>query len=245
MRGWLRSYPVMTQRQRGYAELEAGCADIREYSPVIVPGLLQTPGYARVRIVSSRPLMAGASESDRTPTEDPETEVAARLARQSLLTRDVDPPRYMAVLEEAALSRRAGPPDVLRAQLNQLCRLAELPNVTLQVLPRDTTIANWYLPHTAFSLYRFADPQDPETLAIEGLSTNLILTDRDEISRYTMVFEWLQAAAYSPEETLSWLTEAAGRRRPVAPHRQSAAPARGPVVPPTQRGPRAERLSES
>lgn len=245
MRSWLRSYPVMTQRQRGYAELEAGCAEIQEYSPVIVPGLLQTPGYARVRIVSSRPLMTSTSQSDRPQTEDPETEVAARLARQSLLTRDVDPPRYTAVLEEAALSRRAGPPDVLRAQINQLCRLAELPNVTIQVLPREATIANWYLPHTAFSIYRFADPQDPDTLAIEGLSTNLILTDRDEISRYTMVFEWLQTAAYSPEDTVAWLTEAAGRRRGVAPPRQPAVPARAPGVPPTQRSPRAERLSES
>lgn len=245
MRGWLRSYPVMTQRQRGYAELEAGCADIREYSPVIVPGLLQTPGYARVRIVSSRPLMTVAAEPDRTGTDDPETEVAARLARQSLLTRDVDPPRYTAVLEEGALGRRAGPPDVLRAQLNQLCRLAELPNVTLQVLPREATISNWYLPHTAFSLYRFADPQDPETLAIEGLSTNLVLTDRDEISRYTVVFEWLQAAAYTPEETLSWLAEAAGRRRTTNPSRPPlATPVRGPAMPPAQRGPRSERLTE-
>lgn len=240
MRGWLRSYPVMTPRQRSYAELEAGCADIREYSPVIVPGLLQTKEYARTRIVSSRPLTSYSSDADKSDVDDPETEVEARMARQSLLTRETDPPRYSAVLEEAALCRRAGPPEVLRAQLNQLCKLAALPNVTLQVLPRETTIANWYLPHTAFSLYRFADPQDPETLAIEGLSTNLVLTDRDELDRYTVVFEWLQSAALTAEDTLSWLADTAGRGQgdPIRP-----APTRGPTTPPTQRR-RTERLTE-
>ena len=202
MRGWLRSYRAMTPRQRGFAELEAGCADIREYSPVIVPGLLQTREYARTRIVSFRPLTAYSSEADKSDVDDPETEVEARMARQSALIRETEPPRYSAVLEEAALGRRAGPPEVLRAQLNQLCRLAALPNVTLQVLPRDARIANWYQPHTGFSLYRFADPQDPETLAIEGHSTNLMLTDRDELDRYTVVFEWLQSAALTAEDTL-------------------------------------------
>lgn len=257
MRGWLRSYPVMTQHQRAYAELEAGCADIREYSPVIVPGLLQSPGYARVRIVSSRPLMADPEDPERATTEDPETEVAARLARQSLLTRDVEPPRYSAVLEEATLGGRAGPPDVLRGQLAQLCKLAALPNVTIQVLPRETTIGNWYLPHTAFSIYRFADPQDPETLAIEGLSTNLVLTDRDELNRFTLLFEWLQRAALTPDETLSWLSDAARRRdpaesaRPAAPAPSTGLPSPPPTpptrtakMPPTQRSPHTTHLTD-
>lgn len=55
-RGWLRAYAVMTQRQRGYAELEAGSVQIREYAASIIPGLLQTPEYARIRILSSRSL---------------------------------------------------------------------------------------------------------------------------------------------------------------------------------------------
>ncbi|MFC6014823.1 helix-turn-helix domain-containing protein [Plantactinospora solaniradicis] len=237
IRSWLRSYPVMTPRQRGYAELEAGCAEIREYSPVIVPGLLQTKAYVKLRILSSRQLV---NDPDRDDTEDTDTEVAARLARQSLLTRDVEPPHYSAVIEEAALGVRAGPRDVVRAQLIQLRKLAMLPNVTLQVLLAEQTIADWYLPHTAFSLYRFAEPQDPETLAIEGLSTNLMLTDQDEISTYSVVFEWLQDSALSPEETLSWLADEAGQR--AGPIRNSAA--RGSAVPPAQRSRRTGRLTE-
>jgi Domain of unknown function (DUF5753) len=77
--------------------------------------------------------------------------------------------------------------------------------VTVQVLPSDSVIHGFYLPQTAFSLYRFADPHDPETLMIEGLTTDLMLTGRPDLDRYTTVFRWLQDAAMTPDETLSWL----------------------------------------
>jgi transcriptional regulator with XRE-family HTH domain len=216
-RGWLREYPVMTQRQRGYAELESGCADIREYAPAIVPGLLQTPGYARVRILSSRAF----SEPVGDRQLDPEAEVAARLARQAILNRPIDPPEYEAVLDEAALTARGGPAEVMREQLAHLAALAQLPNVTVRVLPREATIGEWYLPHTAFSLYRFADPGDPETLAVEALATDLLLTEKADIARYTLVFEWLRGASLTPDLSHKWLAEAAAST-PNVPGRRSA-----------------------
>jgi transcriptional regulator with XRE-family HTH domain len=200
VRRWMRAYPVMTQRQRRYAELEAGSVEIREYAPSIVPGLLQTPDYARARITSAQ----GLTTLDR-PTEDPEVEVGARIARQSLLTRPLAPPQYSAVVDEAALGPRGGLPAVVRGQLARLAEVAVLPNVTVQVLPHDAVIHDFYLPHTAFSLYRFADPQDPETLMIEGLTTDVMLTDRAELDRHAMVFRWLQDAALTADDTLSWL----------------------------------------
>ncbi|MFC0006914.1 helix-turn-helix domain-containing protein [Micromonospora siamensis] len=240
MRGWLlKNYPVMTQQQRGWAELEAGCAEISEYNPVLVPGLLQTPGYAKLRILSARQVdqLAG----DPEPGEDPETEVRARLARQSLLTRSPDAPRYTAVLEEAALNgHRAGPPEVLREQLGHLCELAMLPNVTLHLLERDTRIADFFLPPTAFSLYRFADPLDPETLAIEGGFTDVMSTEVNTLNRYKVVFEWLCSAALSASDTLSWLFEATGRLTEAA---GPPAVASGPATAPVQRRP-AGRLTD-
>ncbi|MFI7604200.1 helix-turn-helix domain-containing protein [Micromonospora sp. NPDC049366] len=239
MRGWLRNFPVMTQQQRSWAELEAGCAEISEYNPVLVPGLLQTPGYARVRIVSAR--QVGEQAGDPEPTEEPETEVQARLARQTLLTREPDAPRYTAVLEEAALGRRAGPPEVLHEQLEQLCELALLPNVNLHVLPRDTPIGDWYLPPTAFSVYRFADPLDPETVAIEGGFTDVMSTEAKTLNRYKVVFEWLCTAALPTSDTLSWLIEATGRLT------ETAAPstvAYGSATAPVQRRRDSGRLTD-
>ncbi|WP_433533637.1 helix-turn-helix domain-containing protein [Micromonospora sp. CA-263727] len=239
IRGWLKSYPAMTQQQRGFAELEAGCAEISEYNPVLVPGLLQTTGYARVRISSARLVdqEAGGPEVE----EDIETEIKARLARQSLLLRETDAPRYTAVLEETALGHRAGPPKVLGEQLAQLCELAMLPNVTLHVLPRDTPIGRWYLPPTAFSLYRFADPLDPETLAIEGGFTDVMSTEAIALNRYKVVFEWLCTAALSATDTLSWLMESSGRLSgAVIP----STVVNGPATAPVQRRGYSGRLTE-
>ncbi|OZV82428.1 transcriptional regulator [Micromonospora echinospora] len=230
IRAWLKSYGAMTEHQRSYAELEAGCAEIREYNPVLVPGLLQTAAYARVRIVSAR-----LAEEDTDP-QSIETEVSARLARQALL-QTADAPRYRAVLEEGALGRRAGPAEVIREQLVQLCELAACPNVTIQVLPRDATIGDWYLPPTAFSLYRFPDPADPETLAIEGGFTDVVSHDANALNRYKMVFEWLSTAARSPSDSLTWLVEAA----------ETAAPptaAYGSPTAPAQRRGISERFTE-
>ncbi|RKN39903.1 helix-turn-helix domain-containing protein [Micromonospora endolithica] len=239
VRGWLRNFPVMTEQQRGFAELEAGCAVISEYNPVLVPGLLQTAAYARIRIASAQEVDEGAG--DPGSTEDVETQVQARLARQTLLSRGPDAPQYTAVLEEAALCGRTAPPEVLREQLAQLCELAILPNVTLHVLPQDTRIGSWYLPPTAFSLYRFADPQDPETVAIEGGFTDVMSTEAKALNRYKVVFEWLSTAALSASDTLSWLIEATGRLP------GSAAPstvAYGTATAPPQRRRHSGRLTE-
>jgi transcriptional regulator with XRE-family HTH domain len=225
-RGWLRSYPVMTARQRGYAELEAGSSEILEYGPSILPGLLQTPGYTRTRLLSSRPLLAG--DESESEGEDPETEIAARVARQSLLTREVDPPRYEAVLDEATLTGRGGPPAVLGTQLHHLSHLTTLPNVTLRVLAPRSPIGDWYLPETAFSIYRFADPDDPDTVAVEALAADMVLAEEAILARYVRVFEWLREAARSPEESATWIAEAATASGPAAPE-----PAR--PVPPAQR----------
>ncbi|MBB4960090.1 helix-turn-helix domain-containing protein [Micromonospora polyrhachis] len=243
IRSWLRRFPAMTESQRVYAELESGCAEIREYSPVIVPGLLQTELYAMTRITSMRPLTSISDKPEKNETETPENEVRARKSRQDLLRQSFEPPHYYAVLEEAALGRRAGPPEVIRGQLAKLREDAELPNVTIQVLLRDAIIAEWYLAHTAFSLYRLADPLDPQTLAIEGISTNQVLTDHEELHRYSVVFDWLRAAALTPEETRDWLAEKAKELSTRS--SRSTLPLGQRTKPPTQRSRRSgESLAE-
>ncbi|WFE42221.1 helix-turn-helix transcriptional regulator [Micromonospora sp. WMMD998] len=234
MRGWMRKFPVMTEQQRAFAELEAGCAEISEYSPVLVPGLLQTPGYARHRILSAAKVAEEAGDPD---PEDPETEVGARRSRQALLEHVT---RYTAVLEETAFGRRAGPPEVLREQLVHLCELARLPNVELRLLLRDTQVGDWYVPPTAFSVYRFADPLDPETLAIESGFGDVMSTEVSTLNRYKVVFEWLCSSALSASDTISWLIEATG---PLTGTAVESTVASGPATAPTQRRPGSGRLT--
>lgn len=197
-RAWMRAYPVMTPRQRNYAELEAGCDQIMEFGACIVPGLLQTEDYARLRI-ESQPLRSAESHS--------ETEVAVRMARQSVLTRKIDPPGYEVIIDEHALGPRVGPDNVRAAQFARLAAAAMLPNVTVRVLRRGTPVGPHYLPYTGFSIYHFADPDDPETVAIETLARELVLSDHESVLRYVQVFDWLREAALDPNATKAWLNE--------------------------------------
>lgn len=194
-RGWWRSIAGLGQRQRGYAELEIGVAEIREYTQFHVPGLLQTSDYARVRVMSGRDLYGNL---------DLEADSRAREARQGVLRRE-DPPRYEAIIEESALVRNVAPPEVMGDQLKHLVTLAELPNVTIRVLLSSAKVGDFHVPHTAFSLYRFPDPADPETIALETMTSDVHLRDEEDLTQYKMVYGWLRDAALPPEKSVDYL----------------------------------------
>ncbi len=194
-RGWWRSFADLGHRQRGYAELEAGVVELRQYHQSLVPGLLQTPDYARARVRSVMEIYGSL---------DVAAEVAARQTRQALLTADY-PPRYQAIIDEAALRRTAAPADVMAAQLSRLVELSALPAVTLRVLPLEARIGDYYVPHNSFSLFRYADPEDPDIAVVETVTSDLHLADDEDVSRYRLVFDWLAAAALPPEESVTFL----------------------------------------
>ncbi|MGH3822640.1 MAG: helix-turn-helix domain-containing protein [Pseudonocardiaceae bacterium] len=194
-RGWWRSFADLGHRQRGYAELEAGVIELREYQQSMIPGLLQTPDYARTRVLSELPIHG---------RRDVGAEVTARQARQAVLTTE-NPPRYQAIIDEAALRRRAAPAEVVAAQLARLVELSALPSVTLRVLPLTAQIAEFYVPHTSFSLYRFTDPEDPDIVVLETLTSDLHLGDEEDVSRYKLLFDWLADVALPPEDSVTFL----------------------------------------
>ncbi|MFC0003182.1 DUF5753 domain-containing protein [Micromonospora siamensis] len=193
-RGWWKSLGEMGERQRTYAELEAGAATILDYHPALVPGLLQTPAYARLRVAAGRLLH---------PEVDVEADVRARLARQDVLW-GAEPPEYTALLDERACDPAGVPDEVWREQLRHLVTLAGRPNVRLRVLPRAATPGGPH-PLTPFTCYSFPDPADPRTVMVEALTTDLRLVAEHDVSRYERVAEWLLAAALSAEESVALL----------------------------------------
>ena len=196
-RRWLRAYPVMTPRQRGYAELEAGSARILEYGAGIVPGLLRAPDYARLRVAS----VPACPEISSV-----EAEVAACLGRQAILGRGEDAPHYEAVIEEQALLGRGAPEQIRASQIGHIETLASLPNVTIRVLRSGTAVGPNFAPYTGFSIYHFSDPGDPETVAVETLARELVLSDHVTVRRYVQVFNWLRESALDAERTRDWLS---------------------------------------
>ena len=194
-KGWW--HPYSTVLTGAYVGLEAEANSVRAYEQQVVPGLLQTEEYARAMIRSARPDIS---------TDEVERRVRVRMERQSLLMQD-DPIDLWMVLDEAVLSRPVGGDAVMRAQLHHLVVTAELPNVTLQVLPF-LAGAHAGMDGT-FTILDFPEPTDTDVVYAENATGGLFLEKADELRKYVFIFDHIRAAALRPEESVSLLAELA------------------------------------
>jgi transcriptional regulator with XRE-family HTH domain len=192
--GWWQHYgDVLPRWFRTYVDLESAATLIRTYEGQFIPGLLQTDDYIRA-VIGGAQLEESSEEMGRR--------VRLRMARQTLLTRE-HPPRLWAVVDEAALRRPVGGPEVMRGQLERLIDASKLPNVTLQVLPFAVG-AHSGMPG-AFSILRFADPELPDVVYLEHLTNAVYLDKRDEVERYLDVMESLCDDSEHPGRTVELL----------------------------------------
>ncbi len=195
--GWWHRYgDVLPGWFQAYLGLEAATTLIRTYEVQFVPGLLQTPDYARAVIL----LGHGAARTDEI-----ERRIAVRMGRQQVLTR-ADAPQLWAVIDEAVLRRPIGGRAVMRAQIASLIETAKLPNVTLQVIPFEA--GGHHAAGGAFTLLRFADDELPDVAYLEQLTGALYLDKRDDVDCYAEVMERLSAEAEPPERTVEILEQA-------------------------------------
>ena len=191
---WSRYSDLLPPWVRAYIDLESAASLIRTYQDQLVPGLLQTEDYLRA-------VIAGAHLGDAA--EDMERRVALRMGRQALLER-TDGFLLWAVVEEAALRRPVGGPKVLRAQLERLIEATVLPTVTLQVLPlRVSTHAAMV---GAFSILRFPEPDLPDVVYVEHLTSALYLDKRSDVDAYTAVMSRLEVVSAPPHQTVAFLS---------------------------------------
>src|SRR5438034_3335522 len=114
--GWWQRLNTLTSKYATYIAYEAEAQDLRNFEPVIVPGLLQTEAYARAVISVGR----------ETDSEAIEQRVKARMTRQETLTRK-SPLQLWAILSEAVLCCEVGGPEVMREQMQHLATIAALP----------------------------------------------------------------------------------------------------------------------
>jgi transcriptional regulator with XRE-family HTH domain len=192
--GWWQHYgDVLPPWFRTYVDLESAATLIRTYEGQFIPGLLQTDDYMRA-------VVQGAHLDE--PSDELGRRVRLRMARQQLLTRD-QPPRLWAVIDEAAMRRPVGGPEVMRGQLERLIEATKLPNVTLQVLPFGAGA------HPAmqgsFSILRFPDRELPDVVYLEHLTNAVYLDKREEVERYLDVMELLCVQSEPPARTVELL----------------------------------------
>ncbi|GAB2870762.1 helix-turn-helix transcriptional regulator [Streptomyces deserti] len=171
------------------AEAETQATAIREYASMLIPGLLQTPAYARA---VSRAYLPTATEKTI------EELVTGRMERARILD-DPTNPLLWTVIDEAALRRVTGGPEVMAEALRHLIGLIRQSRVIVQVLPFDAGA------HPGMQgCVRLMDFEDaPPLVYLEGVDTGRLEDDPATVARYRLYYELLTASALSPEKSLA------------------------------------------
>ncbi|HEV2374662.1 MAG TPA: helix-turn-helix transcriptional regulator [Streptosporangiaceae bacterium] len=196
--GWWHTFRgLLPDPYEVFIGLESGASSIRNFEPLVVPGLLQTEDYARELSRN------GPRELDR---DEVERFVEVRMARQKVLMRD-NRPRLWVVIDEAVIRRLVGGPAVMRAQLQHLAESAQEGRTTLQVMPfRAGAHAGTAGP---FVIMEFPEPTDPQVVYVETLAGDIYLEKHADVDRYTIAFDRLLAAALSPDDSVRLIEQAA------------------------------------
>lgn len=177
-----------------YLRLEQVSSVIRTYQVQFVPGLIQCEEYARSVIMLGHHRDEPAHEIDRR--------VQLRMDRQKMLG-EPGAPQFWAVIDEAALSRPFGSPQVMRAQLKRLLDVSDASNVTVQMLP--FRFGGHAAAGGPFTILRFAEPDLPDIVYLEQLNSAVYLDKRSDIEDYFAVMEQVSVLAETPARTRSTL----------------------------------------
>lgn len=183
---------LLKQGFKEYLAYEASASVIRQYDPVLIPGLLQTEEYARAILKHN-----AGFDDDKV-----EKAWTVRQHRQDVHERD-DPPDMLFVLDEAALRRNVGRGQVMLHQLEQLKSVAANKHVSLQILP--FAVGAHPGMQGNFIMLEFADPNLDNLVHLESINEITIRDDTDQIARYLDRFSQLQELALSPDDSVDLL----------------------------------------
>lgn len=175
---WRRQLAAGTSsRQRASIELEGRATVIRAFESTVIPGLLQTPDYARHRLAES--------VKRHGVVDDVDEGVRVRMQRQQILYRPDK--RFHFVLTEAALRYRLCPPQVMIGQLDRLVAMSAMSTLRVGVIGFDTDLPE--SPKHGFWIF------DDRMVLVETIAAELTLKQPQEIALYTQVFERLASVA--------------------------------------------------
>jgi transcriptional regulator with XRE-family HTH domain len=181
---------------QSYLDLEAGAATLKFFQPAIIPGLLQTEGYARAAVA--------ATAFDAEQAERVDFDVEVRQHRQRAIFNQPNPPRILVVLDEATLRRPLGGPATMRQQLLHLKAVQELPNLTLRVLPLVGTVVAGNFGQ--FIILEFEDEEDPPAVYLEGIAgADQLRAEHRFSDPYVRMFDRLYAAALDEDASTAFI----------------------------------------
>ncbi|GCD44512.1 transcriptional regulator [Streptomyces paromomycinus] len=174
-----------------YIALEDVASQVRNWQLSLIPGLCQTPEYARA-------LAAGNQAWQDQDTIERIVEV--RMRRQARLTDD-RPLQVHAVIWEAALHQMVGGPEVMRDQLARLLDMATLPNVTLQVLPY--AAGSHPCATSPFNIVSFAESEAVDVVHVDGITSTVWVEHEGESTLYREFFDRTVELSLTPDDSVN------------------------------------------
>ncbi|MGW1156952.1 helix-turn-helix domain-containing protein [Streptomyces sp. NPDC002519] len=181
---------------RQWARLERVAVSLYTYECRLVPGLLQSEGYARALFENRLPLLT---------EEQTEAQIEARLERQRMLRERPTVPFHF-IVEESVFRRRLGGRDVLRGQLDLVLELTARHNVMLQVMPTEAEF------HACMdgSVQLLETPEGRRLAYSEGQENGLLISDRKEVRTLQQRYDTLRSQALNPQDSRGLLERLRG-----------------------------------
>jgi transcriptional regulator with XRE-family HTH domain len=199
--GWYLDYDaVLRGAWRDYLTLETAASKISAYEAQRIPGLLQTPAYARA-LADTDPILK--DDAGRRNA------VEAVAARQRAVLGEGGPEVHL-IIGQAALHQQVGSASVMKEQLRALARIAgDSGSVTVQVLPFDAG-AHAAAGEGSVSILQFDQTPGLGLVHLGGIGGGVCLEGQVDLGTYTGVFEQLRAFAQGPARSVMLLRGLAG-----------------------------------
>ncbi|SFP01208.1 helix-turn-helix domain-containing protein [Actinomadura madurae] len=191
-RGWWAAFGDVLAG--GYAELEDAADRIRIWQTEVVPGLLQTPDYARA-------LIAGTFPDDR---DEIDRRLQARMARRARFAR-TDAPELDILLAEEIFRRPVGGPAVMAGQLTELLEAMENASVAIRVVPMPLGYRPG-LGEGSVEIFEFSAPLELDTAHVETMGGSMYIEDIAQVRRCSSMLDRIAGVALSDDETVALMS---------------------------------------
>jgi transcriptional regulator with XRE-family HTH domain len=176
-------------------EMEEHAESIEEWAPMLVPGLLQTPAYARALTRAAMP---------RVSDSEIEEKVRARMERAAIFESE-QPPTFWAILDESLLHRRVLPDEGMAELLEHIAEVIRTTHSIVQIVPETTAAHPFMMGMT--KMMSFTDA--PSVVYAESLHSGQLIDYPALVKQYRESYDLLRAAALPPEASLAMIETAA------------------------------------
>lgn len=191
--GYWESQSALSKESKTLIRLEREATSIVTFHPLLVPGLVQTADYVRALMTKG-----GA------PKEDIDARVAARMARQAILSKE-EPPELRLIVDETVLRRVLGTPKIMARQLRHILEAVERPSISLQVLP----LALQGHPGLDGSFHLLDFPRNKPVVHLEHKISGLFLEEPEQVEFFRRDVDKLTEVGLSPAKSLDFVATVA------------------------------------